>query len=263
MNIATRRTILRTAVAALALFRPFDLQASEHNDGCCIQPDGANRFHLNMGSNLPRNGLSQDEVLAALDLDSGISIQFEEALGRVLAMISRSFGQRPGFGFYDDGLALNAYALDTTAIEGTSGTVAFGRNMLHKQVNLDPDGISVAAICAHEFAHILQFKTHWNHRLVRTYPRYCRELHADYLAGFFLYWFQQERSDVRLWRVGKAWEDMGPSEFTDDSSHGTARMRLDTIQRGYFDADEFGPSGVHAAAESGFDYVGTHAPLPR
>jgi len=172
--------------------------------------------------------------------------------------MSVMFGERPGFGYYDDGRDLNAFATSATTVRGTGGTVAFGRNLLNTQLRIDRKGISVLAICAHEFAHILQFRTDLSNRLLRRYPSYCRELHADYLAGYYLFWFQEARgSDLQ--GVGRAWEDMGPSRFTAELTHGTAEMRLDCIQQGYRDAADFSPNDIRSAAEEGFRYVGRHA----
>lgn len=259
----SRRGLIASAAASLALSRPLDLnaqgRAEGHAQGCCIQPDAQALYHVRIGANRRATRLGQDDILRLLSLESGVSARFERGLGEVLAMAARIFRQRPGFGFYDDGAAPNAYAIDTTAIERTAGTVAFGRTMLRSQLALDGAGVSVAAICAHEFAHILQFKTHWSYRLLRDYPGYCRELHADYLAGYFLRWFEEDRPAISLQGVGRAWEDMGPSEFTDALTHGTAAMRLASIQQGYFDAPRLGADGVEAAAAAGFDYVAEHA----
>jgi hypothetical protein len=250
--------VLEAAVAAACL-KPLQglAQGNAGSSGCCILPDARGMFASPSAGNRPRQKLSPTELLRTIDQRSGQPRSFNRDLGGVLVSMARTFGERPGFGYYDDGRDLNAFATSATAVDGTGGTIAFGRNLLSAQLKIDKKGISVAAICAHEFAHVLQFRTALNLRLTERYPVYCRELHADYLAGFYLYWFQEERgSDLQ--GVGRAWEDMGPSRFTEDATHGTAAMRLDCIQQGYRDAYDFGSEGISDAAEEGFRYVARH-----
>ena len=259
MSAMSRRRVLQTAVAAACL-KPFagSARLAGTSAGCCILPDASGLFSSPAAGNRRRQGLSPEALLRTIDQNSGQPSAFNRDLGPVLVSMAATFGQQPGFGYYNDGRDLNAIATSATAVSRTGGTVAFGRNLLDAQLRIDSKGISVVAICAHEFAHILQFRTVLNNRLEDRYPSYCRELHADYLAGFYLFWFQEERNSD-LQGVGRAWEEMGPSRFTADLTHGTAAMRLDCIQQGYRDADEFGPNGVTAAAEEGYRYVARHA----
>lgn len=260
MSTFSRRRLLQTGVA-LACLKPAAAcaqSADSVSQGCCILPDQQGLYQMPAAGNKRRPRQTTNEILKAINNNSGQPSAFNRDLGPVLADMSRTFKENPGFGYYDDGSALNAFATSATAINQTGGTIGFGRNMLRKQLEIDPVGISVVAICAHEFAHILQFRTHLSDRLLRKYSDYCRELHADYLAGFFLFWFQETRgSDLQ--GVGRSWEDMGPSEFTTNLSHGTAEMRLDCIQQGYRDSAEFGKKGVWEAAEQGFRHVARHS----
>lgn len=259
MSGVPRRRILQTALALVCL-KPLagTAQGAGTSSGCCILPDELGLFQPPTAGNRRRQRLSAEELIRTIDQNSGQPSAFNRDLGPVLVSMSETFGERPGFGYYDDGDDLNAIATSATAVNGTGGTVAFGRNLLDEQLRIDPVGISVVAICAHEFAHILQFRTHLSNRLLDRYPGYCRELHADYLAGFYLYWFRKQH-DSDLQGVGRAWEEMGPSRFTSDLTHGTSEMRLDSIQQGHRDADDFGPNGIMAAAEEGFNYVARHA----
>src|SRR6185369_17756324 len=124
---------------------------------------------------------------------SGLGRDFERELGHVLSGLSRLFQVNPGFGFYDDTASMNAFAINRRKIAGTRGTVAFGRHLLSEEMDVDPYGISVAAISAHEFAHIYQYSSGFYDRIKSEQKPFCVELHADYLAGFFLRYFKDER----------------------------------------------------------------------
>ena len=112
---------------------------------------------------------------------------FDLALAQTLSMISDVFRVTPGFAYYDDYDGLNAYATNRARLNGASGTVLFGQGMLKRLRGLreSPD-VAVAAVCAHEFGHILQYK----HRLVsrlqagQTTTKRA-ELQADFFAGYF------------------------------------------------------------------------------
>ena len=112
---------------------------------------------------------------------------FDYALAQTLAMISETLAVLPGFAFSDDADTWNASATSARSLSRSDGTVLFGLALLHSLLEQReyPD-VAVAAVCAHEFGHILQFK----HDLIRTLQGWDTtvrrvELHADFLAGYF------------------------------------------------------------------------------
>jgi len=111
----------------------------------------------------------------------------DRALARALTTLSRSFSVLPGFAFYDDSSNPNALATDKNLLENTDGTVLFGEKFLESYLSLPSDrDAAIVSICAHEFAHIVAYKTLLYGQLVPDISQPFRgEQHADYLAGFF------------------------------------------------------------------------------
>jgi hypothetical protein len=112
---------------------------------------------------------------------------FDRALAQTLSMLASELEVHPGFAFYDDLGDKNAYATSDVRLNGADGTVLFGLSFLGDMLSLPeaPDA-AVAAICAHEFGHILQFK-HGLFNIVNSgMPNVKRsELQADCFAGYF------------------------------------------------------------------------------
>jgi predicted metalloprotease len=87
-------------------------------------------------------------------------------------------------------------------------------------------GLSIAAIMAHEFAHIAQFRRGPNE------PTIIRELHADFLAG----WYLANDPQFQLSNVEpafRAFYDRGDYQFNRQTSHGTPQQRLSAVKAGY------------------------------
>ncbi len=225
--------------------------------GCCILPANASSAYRQTFNKRPTD---PDKAAWERRLGdaSGISPGFESALGELLVDMSRQFTVRPGFAFYDDGASPNAMAIDKTVVRRTNGMIAFGRTMLRKQLQIDGQGISVAAICAHEFAHIYQYQSGFYSEIEDRYPSHIIELHADFLAGAYLHRMEQTRP-ISLNGVGRAWEEMGDSRFTRASTHGSSAMRLDSIQAGYFWVEKNPGERMHRLASAGVAHVKRHA----
>jgi len=80
------------------------------------------------------------------------------------------------------------------------------------------------------------------------------ELHADYLAGFFLSARKRENPNLPLQNVGRHYETLGDTNYMSRTHHGTAQERVAAIEGGYF----FGQSGTRTiaqAAEAGAQFV--------
>lgn len=252
----SRRRVLEGALAVIAAGLPCcGASARPPAIGCAILPDRRPSFAVN-ARNAPAPALAVDDLFATMTRNSGKGEAFERALGELLVIMARAYRVRPGFGFFDDARSPNAVAVNTAWVEGTEGTVGFGMRLLDQHLFLDPEGASVAAICAHEFAHIFQFKSGDFDALGRSgLPAHATELHADYLAGALLQRLVQERPDFPLVRVGQAWERMGASDFSNPGTHGRTEERLAAIQRGFFDAEGHGGSDMRRGAADGVRYL--------
>ena len=262
MSLYGRRDFIRYASGMAVLLHSLPAHAGgEAVRGCCIVPENADAAYQELFSrrsaeaNGPPTPIAQGPWRRRLSVDSGISRRFERQLGPVLVDMSNEFGVTPGFGFYDDDDSPNAMAIDHAVVRTTNGMIAFGRRLLSEQLAIDGQGISVAAICAHEFAHIYQYRSGFYDQIRKANPRHILELQADFLAGVYLNHFEERRPNISLQGVGRAWEEMGETRFTKRSTHGTTEMRLDSIQAGYFWRRRNPTANLYKAGLAGHDHV--------
>ena len=185
--------------------------------------------------------------------------RFDQALGTMLADLAGRFRVRPGFGFYDDAQP-NALALTESRFSHSQGSVLLGRQMLKIGMRGDYGDWFVMGICAHEFAHIVQyFSDGLYQRLSEGQASAKRvELHADFLSGYYmgLRAADLQFSAVELRALGQTWETLGDSAYTSARHHGTAAERLDAIEQGFKFARERPDFGINAACEVGARYLG-------
>ena len=162
--------------------------------------------------------------------------------------------------FMDDSDAPNAYATPEQIFpNGPDGTVVFGMSLLGHELERDGGiGLAVPAIMAHEFSHLRQFK---DRRIMHNSIPW-RELHADFLAG----WYLSRRklaapTDVRP--AMSSFFEMGDYEFNDPNHHGTPDQRLDCliagmqsrardVRRAFYEGESFVPTifGEHVESEA-------------
>ena len=160
---------------------------------------------------------------------------FDFALAHTLAKISDAFNVAPGFAYYDDFDAKNAYATKVQRSNGPDGTVLFGQRLLQRCLagNDNPE-VSVVCICAHEFGHILQYKLGLDTKLKAAQPTVKRvELHADFLAGYFAGWRKLERPSFPAAVFATTQSAAGDDMIHDPQHHGTADERAAAIVRGF------------------------------
>jgi len=200
-----------------------------HTFGCClagedveaVYPNGTDTRVFFTGNEpmIPRSG----------DRD------FDHALAQTLAKISDAFGVLPGFAYYDDYDSRNAYATERTRLNRADGTVLMGINLQRRlRAGRDHPDVAVAAVCSHEFGHILQYR----HRLVarvnagqRTAKR--SELQADYFAGYYAGLRKKERPTYPAAVVAVTQGDFGDTNFGSRTHHGTEQERAAAVVRGF------------------------------
>jgi hypothetical protein len=160
---------------------------------------------------------------------------FDYALAQTLAKLSDAFGVLPGFAYYDDYDNYNAYATERTRLNRADGTVLMGIN-LQKQLRAGRDhpDVAVAAVCSHEFGHILQYR----HRLVARVnigqPTVKRsELQADYFAGYFAGLRKKERPNYPAAVAAVTQGEFGDNNFKRRDHHGTEEERANAVVRGF------------------------------
>ena len=162
-------------------------------------------------------------------LDQGMTLEH--------AILSQTFGVRPGLFMLNDGNQGNAFA--TTAILGNHpyphGTVVFGMTLMMEEfMKAGPMGgradHAMMGILAHEWGHILQFMN-----VKARPPGKAMELHADGLAGWYMgmramqlaQWNPVDLRTTMLSFFGK-----GDYAFNDPSHHGTPQERVQAFQGG-------------------------------
>jgi len=219
--------------------------------GCCLIGEGASFIHqLKLFG-----GISSSQ---SVFLDSG-NRRLDRAIGILLADLANRFRVRPGFAFYDDGSSPNAIATPFSHFRATEGTVLFGRKLLARHLSKPFGDLFIAAVCAHEFAHISQFSSGYFRRLSASYPTAkLVELHADFLSGFYIGSRNVSYSAQELVALGRAIEEIGDSNFTALDHHGTASERLRSIERGYLIGSKTPNLGLFAACELGTEFLLQH-----
>lgn len=191
-------------------------------------------------------------------LEGSGDARLDRALGTMLADLAGRFEVRPGFGFYDD-LHPNALALPDTRLPHSQGTVLFGRRLFERGMRGTHGDVFVMGICAHEFAHIVQFSGDYEARLTQGQSTHrLIELHADFLSGYYMGLRARDlRYSAReLVALGQSWETLGDSHYTETLHHGTAEERLKACEAGFTFARERPEFRIQAACEVGARYLG-------
>jgi hypothetical protein len=153
-----------------------------HQLAGCMLPDPAANILLNRSAP-PWLSLTGNEELFPKSGDN----HFDYALAHTLSAMSELMHVLPGFCYFDDSEGENAYATNRVRLNRGDGTVLMGQRLLRRLMRQKehPD-VSVAAVCAHEFGHILQYKRGLTHIVGAGQPTVKRvELQADFFAGYF------------------------------------------------------------------------------
>src|SRR5262245_2765150 len=118
------------------------------------------------------HSLTASELLAS----SG-NRELDRALIAELKRIIDIIPAGPGFKYIRDE-SPNAFAMDTSVVPGTQGTVVLGVNLVREEINASQyGGVAIAGICAHECAHVFQFFSEYYKKLAGTTAKHV-ELHA-------------------------------------------------------------------------------------
>jgi hypothetical protein len=183
---------------------------------------------------------------------------FDRALAVTLAKLSDLFNVLPGFAFFNEGNeGANAFACQSRRLGRDDGSVVFGKVMFNKLMqSRDSPELGVAAVCSHEFGHILQFRMDLQKRLVGPDRRVKKlELHADYLAGFFAGLRKRERPDFPAAVFAQTQYSFGDTQYANNDHHGTPDERAQAVVGGFQAAYRDGKS-LPVAIEEGIRFVG-------
>ena len=112
--------------------------------------------------------------------------ELDYAMAQTLSRLTDTWNALPGFAWFDDTDAPNAFATTRRLLSRNDGTILFGRTLLGRclKAREHPDAV-ISAVVAHEFGHIAQYKYGLSKRLAAGQTSVVRnELHADFLAGY-------------------------------------------------------------------------------
>lgn len=157
----------------------------------------------------------------------------------------------PGFKFIRDD-SPNAFAVAESDVPNTRGTVYIGKNLINDEFTQDQfGGVAVAGICAHECGHIFQYDNGYMQSLHGPTAQWI-ELHADYLAGFYLGKDgSHSRDHVEIF--ANSLFRKGDFDFNNERHHGTPDQRVAAMREGY-GAGQAG-TDVRTAAQNGASFV--------
>lgn len=220
--VVNRREVIRAGIAAMLVAGAMPLAQAGVTGGCTVA----------LRQQHPSTGIA----VFGKDMSLGTgSKERDQMLGRALVRMSRAFGVRPTFGFYDDSGDPNAYASEEVEndVPGTWGKVRFGRQ-LHAELiqKYGDDRIAVLSILAHEFAHVAQYQRGAMSALAgRTVKR--AELHADMLSGYYLGLRKIANDSIKLRSAGMALYSIGDFAYNDPQHHGAPQERIEASEHGF------------------------------
>ncbi len=240
----TRRlTLLGGAISVMSGFS-CPCHSKENLSGCSISIQAARRYLT--------GDSSTSSPLGSVVTRSGNS-DFDFAAAQTLSKLTDLFGVLPGFLYFKED-SKNAFATNGRLMNATDGTILFGRDLLFDILAAaeGPDAI-FSGICAHEFAHILQFKKGLDlNKGQATAKR--GELHADFLAGYFAGVRKSERPSFPAAVIAVAHGNFGDFDFNHPQHHGTPAERSEAVVQGF----QFASSRRTTAEEAfhiGVNYV--------
>ncbi len=161
----------------------------------------------------------------------------DAALVKAIGRLSASFEIAPKFGFFDDrefAPAGNALAWRPDTKERPNGAVTFGIVLFDRLMSEDPIGASVLAVLAHEFGHVALYMSGKEAEVREGRPTAKRvELHADFLAGYYLGVRKREAAGVSLYNAGRLIWSIGDQAFDSKHHHGTRAERNAAAEAGF------------------------------
>jgi hypothetical protein len=175
----------------------------------------------------------------------------DEAVLRELQKILAIIPVNPAFHYIEENPPGNAFAIPTSDVLGTKGTVLLGLKLLNSLLDGNDGGGAIAGICAHECGHIYQYFSDWFNRLSPA-GTIAVELHADLIAGYYM----GRRGDADHQRVMSfSWALFSRAgfDYTDPNFHGDPGERAAAVMRGYMWANQ--NVGLAETCARGADYI--------
>jgi hypothetical protein len=194
----------------------------------------------------------------------------ELALAPIVIEMSQLFELTPVFGFYDDTGSCKGNALASSeelfppapnAPFKTEGTVLLGEKLFSNLNRAQYQTAAIAAVCAHEFGHLLQFKylkselsriRDLDGSVVRV------ELFADFICGYDA-GVRQFRQGDYAGAIGALNQYRSGDLVFGESHHGTPEERGHSVTAGFATGSK-GPLPPERIARLAFEYISTLIP---
>lgn len=201
-------------------------EESDARPGCILEASAANEL-LAKSSRQQLYATGSEPIVAS----SGDRL-FDYALAQTLSKLTDTLGVLPGFAYYDGD---NAFATDQVRMLRADGTILFGTRLLRETLReVEHPDVAVAAVCAHEFGHVVQFKHGLLRDLVRGQSNIkLYELHADFLAGYFAGIRKLEKPAYPAAVFATKLHAMGDSSVNSKDHHGLPTERARAVVRGF------------------------------
>lgn len=222
--------------------------------GCFVDSNNAD---LLLGANLVTGRKSHLPTEVETMMRSTGNPELDRSFDRALQRLAETFDVWPRVGFYDDGEHPNAMAMRYSIGGAVEFAVVFGRAYFKKLMGYDPSGITLLQTAAHEFAHIWVYRDGLFDKIRAGAPTVKRvELHADFMAGFYLGLRKRDNPDASFWAAGIGRWQSGDTEFRNMHHHGTPEERLAAAEKGFLlgfqdnlpAKDAFAAATAHVAA---------------
>jgi hypothetical protein len=251
MRTLNRRLLLSAALGACAL----PLAAAPNAFAQPVGGIGVCPLCQRMGAPFGVNTNATKSETFKIARSSG-DAETDHFLGVALGHLSSAFEVSPGFAFFDDSASPNALAVPDTLLGNGPGTVLMGMHLFGQlMARVRDGGITVIAVCAHEFGHIHQMQYGYHSRLAALdSTKRPIELHADFLAGYYLALRKEQHRELDLSAVGGVLHGLGDTNFDAREHHGTPQERVGALAAGF----KFGMEGRHdiaQAAQAGFQLI--------
>ncbi len=141
-------------------------------------------------------------------------------------LMQEVFGVKPGLSFFVEPPSMggNAFATSEKYFSPShDGTILLGMRLMQSEMD-SQDGNGqhrITCVMAHEFAHIYQVKKPHLRQKAQTW----RELHADFLAGWYLGYRSVEGLAITA-KTSDALYEKGDFAFNDPNHHGVPLQRM-------------------------------------
>lgn len=245
------RRIISMVLAVIGVINLIGLTAQAQSKKTISLKKTISTYGCVTGSNPTESEVKLTNSTGNQQFDNAVSVDITELMKQFQVFVPV---------YFEDSDVKNAYFTSETypdlraadaekSTQAYDGTVVIGFGLWNDET-VKNAGFALPAVIAHEYAHAMQYKKNFPH------SGKLRELHADYLAGWFTghrgrWTFQNDAS------IMKSFFDKGDFNFFEEGHHGTPQERANAFYNGYLLNRKFQVAfGTHAY-DYGIEYLKT------